>query len=157
MTLGRKPAVTRFFSSLALVLPQPLTPASQKSLLELIAELDQRRKNNPEENGELSLHNLDLEKPESSRLLMALQDLADDDDLQIVIKLPVWDREAPVTAEQNRLKAQYRQLQDKVLDNQRSRRQAKLGENLRNLADCETRAPEQVIFERRTVSARPKL
>lgn len=131
------------FSSLSVIMPEPLGDNTINKFTELLTALTIRWRKNQDEVGEIYLHNLDLRKPECEALLRKLEKLANENDLQTVIRVPEWDRMAPLIPG-GAIKARYRALQNKILDNQRKYREQQLKNNLSSLQNCETSMAAEV-------------
>ena len=119
---SRKKGCTPLFNSLSFILPNDLSSGCQLALNKLISTLNDRRKNYPEEVGEVSFYGFSINSYQSENFINILQKLADDtvNPLQILVRIPEWDREAYPKCNPGMLKAKYRSLQNKILDNQRS-------------------------------------
>lgn len=129
---GKKQGCTPLFHSLALILPKDIKGLS---LIDLLKVLDERKKAHPEEVNELVLHNLKPGKT-SRHLIKNLQKQADENNLQILIRIPAWDRKVFEKEKNRDCKAFYRTLQNKILDNQRHYNQSALSKNMANIHAC---------------------
>lgn len=123
----KNPDCSPLFSSLSLILPATLNEKSQQALLKLIKT----------EISEINVYNLNINNPDStsSAFTKALDDLAKKD-LQLSLRFPDWDQQAYIEPAHQVLKASYRQVQNQIMDNRRSRACVVLPENTKSIYAC---------------------
>ena len=110
------------FTKLDLILPQPLTEASQAALIALLTELNAR--------GEITEVSFQNPHDVSLDFITQLKDLATTNPTPFLlqIKIPEWD-ETVAPPHKGSLKAEYRELQNLILGNIRLDRDAQLSAN----------------------------
>ena len=127
------PVCFPLFSSLHLIVPKDIISYHLGDLEALLSALDVRQKNNPSDLREVSLHGIEAPGAGTLALINRLEKMANNGDLRVLIRIPAWDRDAYDNVEQRELKARYRALQNKILDNQRRVNHAKLPEQTKSL------------------------
>lgn len=143
---------TPLFKALSLILPQPMTLAFADSLLVLLDLLNQRKSAFPSEVNEVVLYNLNIDNTDlvTSDFIARLTDRANTKGFALQIRLPDWDRAAFEKPNQRKLKADYRALQNQILDNQRTRNAATLIADTENsYALKEGRLRPEIVFDSR--------
>ncbi|MFC3909870.1 hypothetical protein ACFORL_12390 [Legionella dresdenensis] len=142
---------TPLFSPLSLILPDTLNAQTRIALINLLETLNNRRQQFPEENNEVIFYNIQNGAPDSKELISDLERLANNN-FQVVIRIPEWDRDAYKSEENKKssLKADYRKVQNKILDNQRKTFNRKLPHQTKNVyaAANGTLVPELVIDDK---------
>lgn len=123
------------FKSLSLIMPNKLSDKVQDAFLSLLSELNNRKEHLPKEIDKVVLYDLEISSINTPKLLTKLKSMADKG-LQILIELPEWDRNTYEKMELRKIKATYRQIQNKILDNQRLLRQLDLKKNTQLIHDC---------------------
>ena len=115
-----------------MIIPDDLSKINQHAFLGLITTLNRWDETFPNDRSEVLLYNLDIKDINSKNLLLSLQKKAAAG-LAVLIRIPAWDREAYEDKHDCAVKALYREVQNKILDNQRKRRQASLAKNTQSV------------------------
>ena len=123
------------FKSLSFIMPERLSDKTQNAFLNLLSELNYRKQLLAEEIDKVVLYDLEISSTDTTKLLKKLESMADNG-LQVLIELPEWDTNTYKKNELRKIKATYRKIQNKILDNQRCLRQLVLKENTQLIHDC---------------------
>lgn len=144
------------FKSLGFILPDKLTPSNQTALIQLMQELMIRALHYPQEVNEIKFYNINIADKAAEEFIGKLESWANSG-MQLQIKIPEWDRAAYDDKNQQNLKVRYRQLQNKIADNQRKSEYVKLQRNTKNiyLSAKNELTPELVISEQKEQQKQP--
>lgn len=112
------------FTKLSLRLPHNPTPDTTAAICELIKTLQ----------GKISEINFENSERITSDVLRQLTEYAKTEKIYIQIKIPNWDAATRAEEGQGKLKAQYRELQNQILENIRTKRLPELAENTKTIA-----------------------
>lgn len=123
------PDCSNVFKKLSFILPDSLE-GLHDAIIQLITVLNDRVEKYPEEVKEIALYNLNIDDKLSLQLIEELEKLNNRVNLQLIITIPAWDREAYPNRENQLIKAKYINLQNAVLDNRRMFKQDQLQKNI---------------------------
>lgn len=139
------------FQSLALVMPEDKTANVNQQIADIFEAINRQKMTKKDEVAEISLFNLDIKSEPASELLCKLEELANNQNLQILVRIPAWDREAFQEKQDCEQKAKYRAIQNKILDNQRVAKLDALNKDTRNIHLCAENKlkPEAILKEKR--------
>jgi hypothetical protein len=154
------------FKSLSFIAPDDLSRI-RDNLVELFQIIDEHKKAKdkglyryPDALSEITLYNIDInQQPSTLKFLEHIEKLAKDSSnpLQVLIRIPAWDRASFTFPSDRALKAKYKQIQDLILENQRQAKLVALTENTKNIHLVEKRAikPEVLIKEHEELKPQP--
>lgn len=113
------------FKSLSLILPKELDESYIHEFIKLLTTLNERSKKYPSECEEITLYNLDISYNHSAILLKRIKEA----NLQIMIHIPGWDRQAYEERKNQEIKAEYHELQNTIREKQHKTRYTKIQGN----------------------------
>ncbi|MGL5741403.1 MAG: hypothetical protein ACRCXC_02055 [Legionella sp.] len=154
------------FKSLSLIAPANLDSSIQYELIELFKTIDKQKKekdpNNPdnfrypEALSEITFYNIDIRNHiDSKAFLEQIARLARGANLQVLIRIPEWDRAAYTSPKALELKAKYNEIQDLILANQRQAKLAQLTKNTKNIHLVKEITPAIIIKEHDELKPQP--
>lgn len=106
------------FKSLGFIMPEDI-PSVSMNLVKIFKEIDKQKKANKQAIGEIDLYNLDMSQENACLQFFSALEQEIQSGLIISIRIPEWDRNQYDKPNERALKAQYRTLQNMILENQR--------------------------------------
>lgn len=153
-SLGNKSnGCSPLFKTLSFIMPEDLSTVSSE-LSKLFEVINNQKNRYPEAVSEINLYNMDItDTNECDRILDSLHKLAQDKNnpLQILVRIPEWDRESLIDDKQRQLKNKYKVIQNLILDHQRHNKFHALTKDTSSIYLCadDKLDPEVIISEKK--------